>query len=1141
MSAPGTLEVVGQTLGRILEPLGEAFESPESAREMLAELGLDLPDTFWARPATITAVGDAADAVTGLPDVLTALADAIAGEDVGAVVEAGIALAEVVRAVLVAVDAVASQVQDALTLVPTLNPADLATFAAELPERLLGHLAVTYLDGQHRAVLGALYLLGFVDRTVERPDSTDPNRPATFRHELRLDRLPDLFSDPSRLLSDVYGWGGADLDAERVMFGLERLLDAVGIFAVIDRTGPDPVVQTILADIRRGTADPNPIEAVFAFGTGAGLDRTLDLGGGWSVSITIAASLDAGAVLTIAPPLQISAAPTALPVQGAAGVEFIRSNGPGGDPVIILGLAGGPRLEADAISARFAADLTWDMVSGTAHAALEVVAAFVGGRVVITLDGADAFIVGLLGDGLVMAAELEAGWSLAEGIFFVGGVGVEIDVPVDLRLGGVTISTLHLALGVTDGRLQLEASGAIGARIGPFAVAVERMGITADLSFPQSGGNLEVANLALDLKPPSGLGFVLDAGVVKGGGYLYFAPERHEYAGVLELALGPISIKAIGILTTELPGGEDGWALLLLVFTEFSAIQLGFGFTLNGVGGMVGLQHGVSTEALQSGLRTGILDSVLFPVDPVVRAPQILGDLRAVFPITPGALTIGPVLKLGWSTPPLITITVGLILQFDDVLNAPGATPQLTRIVLLGQLKVQVPPDLGAGTPELLKLVVDIIGSYETREKTLAIDAALRDSHVAGLPITGTLTVRATLGATPSFLMAVGGFHPRFTDLPPGVPEQTRVGIQLQYDIVTVRLVGYTAVTSNTFQIGAEASLVAAAAGFRVEAFLGFDALFLFQPTFHFEIEFRVGASIRYHSISLASISVRGTISGPGHWLVTGHASISLLFLDVDIDVEVEWGTAPATPLPSVEVRPQIIAALEKPENWLTQLPVGGEGLVTLAQSSTEALLAHPLGELSVTQRVVPLATTITRLGTSRPSDGTRFDISAVTIGAGAAQTPRTRTEHFARGEFLDLSEEQKLSTPSFEQFPAGVSVSSDDYRVGGGQVAFEPEMETLYLNEPEARFLQVVPAAMALALAGRGAAGASALRAGKRLIPPDAVQLSLSDAAYLVADARTPNVALRPETFTYTAASMAVASVGKAALIAEVAEVEAP
>ena len=444
----------------------------------------------------------------------------------------------------------------------------------------------------------------------------------------------------------------------------------------------------------------------------------------------------------------------------------------------------------------------------------------------------------------------------------------------------------------------------MGAKLGPFALAVERMGTTADLTFPATGGNLGPADLAFDFKPPSGIGLALDAGVVKGGGYLFLDPDKGEYAGILELSFGPVSIKAIGILTTKLPGGQDGWALLLLVFGEFSAVQLGFGFTLNGVGGIIGLQHGVSIEALQSGLRTGVLDSVLFPDDPVANAPTLIGQLRVVFPIVPRALTVGPALKLGWSTPALVTLSLGIILQFDDVLGSGPGSPSFTRVVLLGQLKVQVPPvdELGIDAPALIHLQVDILGAYDVPEQALSVDAVLRDSHVALLPITGSLVVRARFGDDPTFILAVGGFHPRFNDLPPGIPPQERVGLQLVYGIVTVRIVGYVAITSNTFQTGAEASLVAAGGGFRVEAYIGFDALFIFEPTFHFEIDFRVGASVRYKSISLASLKVRGTLSGPGRWEVDGHASISLFFFDVDIDFEVAWGEAAAPALPGVKV-----------------------------------------------------------------------------------------------------------------------------------------------------------------------------------------------------------------------------------------------
>ena len=44
-------------------------------------------------------------------------------------------------------------------------------------------------------------------------------------------------------------------------------------------------------------------------------------------------------------------------------------------------------------------------------------------------------------------------------------------------------------------------------------------------------------------KPPNGIGLSLDAGIVKGGGYL--GVDEHGYAGILELKMLAVDVKAI--------------------------------------------------------------------------------------------------------------------------------------------------------------------------------------------------------------------------------------------------------------------------------------------------------------------------------------------------------------------------------------------------------------------------------------------------------------------------------------------------------------------------------------------------------------------------------------------------------------------
>jgi hypothetical protein len=1017
-------------------------------------------------------------------------------------------------------------------------------FAAELPERLFGYLLSVHLEETAPTAHDLAVLLGIVELTDIPASGAIP---AHLRRVVRFDRLGELIDDPFGLMGDVYGWGTASFDWDVFSRRLFLLMTATGfVFIEDDSGGGPPRLRIALVDIAP-TTDPSPgLRATTRATVASNTTLTLPLSPNVSWEVASKGEIEGAAAIELMPPAEFRIVPPTLELDGAVSIG-IKVEDATGVRTLLLGSAAGIRIEARSLRAAAGAELGWQLATAEATGEFIASASITDGRFVLDFEEADGFLSALLPeDGISLDFDLKIAWSSSKGLHIEGGAGLEVEIPVDLELGPVRIVSLHIGLKASPTGLALATLGSVTARLGPFALAIDRIGAETTLSFPDGGGNLGVADLSVRFRPPEGIGLSLDASVVKGGGFLGINKEGTEYAGILELSLGPVSIKAIGILTTEIPGAA-GWALLLLVFTEFTAVQLGFGFTLNGVGGIIGLQHGIATTVLQTGLRTGVLDSVLFPQDPVANAPRLLNQLRAVFPITPRALTIGPVAKIGWSTPPIVTLSLGIVLQFDDVIGASDGEPQLTRVVLLGQLRIQVPPAVGDDTPELLKLLVDIVGSYEVREKALAIDARLRDSHVAGLPLTGSLVVRARFGADPSFILAVGGFHPRFTDLPPGIPAQERVGFQLVYDIVTVRIVGYTAITSNTFQIGAEASLLAAGGGFRVEAYLGFDALFLFQPVFHFEIDFRVGASVKYKSISLMTLTVKGILSGPGHWMVSGHASFSVLFWDVDIDFEVEWGDAPTIPLPSVAVRPLLVAALQSPDNWLSQLPRGSEALVTLRQPITNDVLAHPLGELSVLQRIVPLGIDIDRVGNSRPSDGNNFDITTVEIGTpGSAgfrsTTPSYREEHFARGEYLDLTEEEKLSTPSFERFRAGVSLSSDAYVTGGSQISYNPVLETLYLGQPDVRDFGTLSDLIFTKMSRFGAASYSPLRAAGKLAGDDSLVVRVAAPAFTVANANGLNQLQGKDAGSQTLATQVAKKAKAAAIVVEVAElVSAP
>ena len=129
-------------------------------------------------------------------------------------------------------------------------------------------------------------------------------------------------------------------------------------------------------------------------------------------------------------------------------------------------------------------------------------------------------------------------------------------------------------------------------------------------------------------------------------------------------------------------------------------------------------------------------------------------------------------------------------------------------------------------------------------------------------------------GDNPTFVVAAGGFHPGFKDLPAGLPSKLdRLGIKFKIaKIVEVTINCYVAVTSATVQFGAEAKLKVDLDPVEITGYLGFDALIYYKPDFRFEVGFRAGMAIKVFGETLLGVDVEGTLYGPGHWRIKGSA-----------------------------------------------------------------------------------------------------------------------------------------------------------------------------------------------------------------------------------------------------------------------------
>jgi hypothetical protein len=690
-----------------------------------------------------------------------------------------------------------------------------------------------------------------------------------------------------------------------------------------------------------------------------------------------------------------------------------------------------------------------------------------------TIRPSDGFLRMILGDGVKVALDVVVEADKAGTLRFINGTGLRVSLPVPtLPTGPFELQFINLGLNPAGGsftNLQIEVSASFGVALGPFAASVDRLGIIATLKGGAAGRDVQFA-----FKPPNGIGLSLDAGIVKGGGYL--GVDEQGYAGILELKMMAVDVKAICLLNTH---SEAGFSLLLLIFGQFPPIQLSFGFTLTGIGGLIGVQHTASPPALSQALGAGNLDAVLFPENPVANAPQIINTLRAMFPIKRGGFIIGPMLELGWGTPSLVTVRMGLLIEGDG-------------FTLLGQAIVQVPPLLSADLA-LLYLRMDFVGGVTFDPLGIWMDAKLIHSRVALISITGQFAFRARFGDQPTFIISAGGFHPRFKEIPSDIPSPfDRVGASLDIGIVGIELKGYFAITSATIQAGAALRAWADIGIASIEGGIGFDAICYLVPKFYFELDIFAYLDVHVFGIDFASIHLDGLLAGPGRWHIAGNAKVHTPWPlpDFSVHIDESWGTDRDTPQITVKVGAELAKEIGKRANWSAQLPQGGTGMVTLADINPGTdVLAHPLGTLLFQQKLVPFELRMAKASGSKIDGANEFGEGALRLSqsgqtvAGLLQR-RPRTDFFAAAQFLEMSQADKLAKPSFEAFTAGYELGDDNFELG------ETVPVTLNYEEADLGAEELLPRAVRLritstlysedkhgAMLAHGAAGRSSLR----------------------------------------------------------------
>ncbi len=927
----------------------------------------------------------------------------------------------------------AAKTKDAISSIDrigtSLNLGGLGNFNKEFPKQLLDYAIIRYIGYEHPNINTFLLLTGVFDERYVDP--APPSRIGYVKHEIKWGQLGKLLSDP-RSIPAVYGWGSGDFDFRLFMETIQYFFNsfdlptmsyetdspAAGLLKLVDHSLLVPLV--LRQDLQCGieiyplrpddNAGNNWGLAIAPFFTGStGTEIPID--DFLSVILRSDMKVDktCGIEMRCLSGIKAFDANSASTTKGSfeAGLA-LKSD----DRILILGSAGASRVEVKEVSLKGGARTE----SGTDYE-IYIEIELKDASIVIKAgdNDSDSFINSLMSDrDLSINFSILVGYSYRRGVYFGGSGGLEVSIPVHQKIGPLEICGVIVAVKLTDdGKIPLELGTTLKGDLGALKATVENLGIRATFGFPDnSKGNLGPVNLDLGFKPPKGVGLSIDAGVIKGGGYLYFDYDKGEYAGALDLVIaGWINAKAIGLINTRMPDGSKGFSLLIIITAEFgTGLQLGYGFVLLGLGGLLGLNRTMNMDSLMQGICTNAIEGIMFPRDVVANAPRIISDLRSFFPPQQGEFLIGPMAKVGWGTPALIRISIGVIIEFPR----PGIT-------ILGILKIALPEE----NSPLLVLQVNFIGRLEPDNKRLYFAACLFESHVLCFTIDGGMGLLMAWGDDANFLVSVGGFHPRYNPPPLPFPIPARIAIAvLNYSNARIRFMSYYAVTSNTVQFGSNNELYFGFSACNLSGHNTFDALIQFSP-FHFIVQISGEISLKVFGMGLFSIGLHFSLEGPAPWRAAGSGEISFFFFSISVDFDITWGESHDTTLPPIKVLPILTAEFEKPENWSALVPAGNNLLVSLRKLdiASDGLVLHPLGTLQISQKAVPLDLTIDKVGNQKVEDGNKFRVDVITAGLTKADVK----EMFAIAQFQEMDGARKLSQSAYQKINSGLAVSVDN------------------------------------------------------------------------------------------------------------------
>jgi hypothetical protein len=634
------------------------------------------------------------------------------------------------------------------------------------------------------------------------------------------------------------------------------------------------------------------------------------------------------------------------------------------------------------------------------------------------VDVLPATIAGLLGGRA--HAEISFGLQAdGNGMQFARSGGTRALVPNSLPPGLLRIDTAAIELradGASTAPLRLDFTFAVAGRTPgvPVSFAVDGVGAAFPFRIGQGGGFGFDAGAIAPLAP-SGITAELTLPVASGAGFLATTRDG-AFVGAFDLDLGFVAVRALAVLQPAEGRRPLSLAVLIAVEFPYPGIQLGLGFSLSAVGGIVAINRGVDLLALEAAVLDGRAVALLAPAGAESNPAAALATLAEIFPTTAGRVVVGPLLQVSWGGR-LITITIALIF---DLPNPP-------TLALLGRLTVAIPDP----AVPLILIGVTFLAAFDPSIPMARITGTLTGSHIVFLSLQGDAFLLVAGGSQPNLVISAGGFHPAYPR-PARTPALRRIGFDLcALPVPRMRAEMYFALTANSVQFGASVYLAAKLAGCGIEGRFSFDALCVFAPRFGFSVQVSGRVAVEAFGQTLVAVALDLLLEGPAPWHVRGRGSISLLWEDISFEFDETWGSPPPPILEAPPIEQELRRAFLEPRAWLPDA-IGAErsGVVLHSQRGEQPQL-HPLGRLHARQQRLPFNVIVQRYEGARIAPQL-WEIAGVGTRVGQPETMGDLLrDEFPRAHYFELDESQQLAARGFTQEVSGVTLAATAVSAG--------------------------------------------------------------------------------------------------------------